>query len=382
MKMIMKVLKSDSRHILFLFSDTGGGHRSAAEAIIEALHLEYGKRVTTELLDFIKDYAPRPLNQMPAWYPYMVRVPDLWGVNYQLSDGWRRTRAVLNVAYPYTRWSLKRMTQQHPADLIVSVHPLATSQILRALGKPRPLFATVVTDLVTTHAFWYEPEVDLCIVPTEGARQRALKYRVPEAKIRVVGLPVADRFCQPAQDRQALRQELGWPENQPMVLLVGGGDGMGPLGKTAEAIAAARLPVGMAVVTGRNKKLKESLEARSWPLYAKIYGFVRNMPDMMQAANILVTKAGPGTICEALNAGLPMILYSRLPGQEDGNISYVVEEGAGVWAPDPEQIVAVLRTWLEQPEKLAQASANCQRIARPQAARQIACLLGKMVRLD
>ena len=220
---MMKDQKSDPKHILFLFSDTGGGHRSAAEAIVEALKLEYGGRVTTELLDFIKDYAPLPLNQAPAWYPYMVRVPDLWGVNYQLSDGWRRTRAVLNVAYPYTRWSLKRMKQEHPADLIVSVHPLATSQILRALGKPRPPFVTVVTDLVTTHAFWYEPEVDLCIVPTEGARRRALKYRMPEAKIRVVGLPVADRFCQPVQDRQALRRELGWPEDLPMVLLVGGG---------------------------------------------------------------------------------------------------------------------------------------------------------------
>ena len=199
--------KPTPKHILFLFSDTGGGHRSAAEAITEALALEYGEQVTTELLDFIKEYAPHPLNQMPAWYPYMVRVPDLWGVNYQLSDGWRRTRAVLNVAYPYTYRALNRMKQEHTADLIVSVHPLATSQILRALGKPRPLFATVVTDLVTTHAFWYEPEVDLCIVPTEGAKRRALKYRVPESKIRVVGLPVADRFCQSVQDKQALRQE-------------------------------------------------------------------------------------------------------------------------------------------------------------------------------
>ena len=373
---------TNSKHILFLFSDTGGGHRSAAEAIVEALQLEYGSRITTELLDFIKTYAPPPLNQAPAWYPYMVRVPDLWGVNYQLSDGWRRTRAVLNIAYPYTYRSIKRMFQDHPSDLIVSVHPLGTSQVLRAMSKPRPLFVTVVTDLVTTHAFWYEPDADLCIVPTEGAKRRAVKYRVPESKIRVVGLPVADRFCQPVQDSRALRQALGWPEDLPMTLLVGGGDGMGPLGKTAEAIAAARLPLGMAIVTGRNAKLKESLEARKWPVFTKVYGFVRNMPDMMQAADILVTKAGPGTICEALNAGLPMILYSRLPGQEDGNISYVVQEGAGIWAPEPDQIVTAVRTWLEKPDQYAQAEANCRRIARPHAARQIARLLGEMVGLD
>ena len=77
-----------------------------------------------------------------------------------------------------------------------------------------------------------------------------------------------------------------------------------------------------------------------------------------------------------------MILYSRLPGQEDGNISFVAEEGAGVWAPTPEQIVSALRTWLVHPEKLAQAAANCRRIATPQASRQIAHLLGGMVGLE
>jgi 1,2-diacylglycerol 3-beta-galactosyltransferase len=65
------------------------------------------------------------------------------------------------------------------------------------------------------------------------------------------------------------------------------------------------------------------------------------------AADVLVTKAGPGTICEALNAGLPMALYSRLPGQEEGNIDYVCKNGAGVWAPHPECIVAALRNWVE-----------------------------------
>ena len=86
----------------------------------------------------------------------------------------------------------------------------------------------------------------------------------------------------------------------------------------------------------------------------KIYGFVREMPEFMRAADILVTKAGPGTISEAFIAGLPMILYSRMPGQEDGNVTYVVEKGAGVWAPEADLVVDTLRSWLEQPGLLAQ----------------------------
>jgi 1,2-diacylglycerol 3-beta-galactosyltransferase len=70
-----------------------------------------------------------------------------------------------------------------------------------------------------------------------------------------------------------------------------------------------------------------------------VYGFVQDMPDFMRAADVLITKAGPGTISEAFIAGLPMILYSRLPGQEDGNVGYVVDNGAGVWAPRPDAVV-------------------------------------------
>ena len=95
----------------------------------------------------------------------------------------------------------------------------------------------------------------------------------------------------------------------------------------------------------------------------------------MQAADILVTKGGPGTISEALNAHLPVIIYTFLPGQEEGNISYVVDEGAGVYAPESKQVVAVIQDWIENPDLRQKVVNACQRLARPQAARQIARIL-------
>jgi 1,2-diacylglycerol 3-beta-galactosyltransferase len=106
------------------------------------------------------------------------------------------------------------------------------------------------------------------------------------------------------------------------------------------------------------------------------------MPDFMQAADILVTKAGPGTISEAFNAGLPMILYSHLPGQEDGNIGYVTSQGAGVWAPRPDQIVAALKNWIDHPDHWSQAASASRRLARPGAARRIARILATQVGID
>ena len=77
------------------------------------------------------------------------------------------------------------------------------------------------------------------------------------------------------------------------------------------------------------------------------------MPDFMRASDILLTKAGPGTISEALIAGLPIILYHRISGQEEGNVSYVIDEGAGVWAPETEDIIETLKYWLENPFQTA-----------------------------
>lgn len=367
---------SNSRpQIVFLFSDTGGGHRSATEAIIEAINLEYKDQVITEMVDIFKDYAPRPLNSMPDLYPKMVRVQQVWGLGYYLSNGDRRARLLMGTAYPYVRRSMLNLVQHHPADLYVSVHPLANVPVLRTLGERRPPYVTVVTDLVTTHALWYHRKTNLCIVPTQEAERRAIKFGLKADQVRVVGLPVADRFCQPVGSKQELRAQMNWPQNLPIILLVGGGEGMGPLEKTAQAINSAHLPATLVVICGRNVGLKKRLEAIRWEIPTFIYGFTREMPAFMQAADILVTKAGPGTISEALNAGLPMVLYSRLPGQEDGNVSFIVSEQAGVWAPRAESIVAALQKWLLKPHLRDQAAENARRLANPKAARQIAHIL-------
>jgi 1,2-diacylglycerol 3-beta-galactosyltransferase len=365
----------DCPHILFLFSDTGGGHRSAAEAIVEAIQIEYGERISTGMVDIFKQYAPLPLNRMPELYPHFVRIPQAWGLGYRLSDGHHRARFITASAYPYIRNSIRALINRHPSNLIVSVHPLANAPIIRALGKQRPPFIIMVTDLVTTHALWYHRGADLCLVPTDTAYRRALKCGLKPTQLQVVGLPVADRFCRPEGNLLEKRVQLGWPLEHPIVLLVGGGEGMGPLEKTALSIAAARLPITLVIVAGRNKELKSRLEARQWPTPTLVYGFVREMPDFMRAADILVTKAGPGTISEAFIAGLPMILYSRLPGQEDGNVTYVTSNGAGIWAPRPDHIVPKLQEWLDNPDQRHKASDAARRLARPQAARMVAHIL-------
>jgi 1,2-diacylglycerol 3-beta-galactosyltransferase len=369
-------------HILFLFSDTGGGHRSATEAIIEALRLEYADTFSVEMVDIFKDYAPRPLNRLPDWYPHMVKAPQLWGASFYATNGRPQARAITATMWPVAARTARQIIRNHPSDVVVTVHPLATSFILKALGKQkRPPFITVVTDMVTTHALWFDNRSDLIFVPTESAREKAIQYGMEDDKIMVVGQPVARKYCVPAGRKDALREKLGWPQDRIIVLAVGGGEGMGPLAKTARAIAEAGLDIALVVVAGRNERLKSSLEKHHWPVPTFIYGFTREMPDFMRAADVLVTKAGPGTIAEAFNAHLPIILYARLPGQEDGNVTYVRESGAGVWASTPKRVVATLRKWVERPEARAKVVEACRRAARPDASAVIAHQIGERLGL-
>jgi 1,2-diacylglycerol 3-beta-galactosyltransferase len=369
-------------HILFLFSDTGGGHRSAAESIIEALTLQYADSFTAEMVDIFKEYAPRPLNRMPDWYPYMVKAPDLWGASFRITDGRARARAITATFWPVAARYARRIINQHPSDLVVTVHPFGNSFILKALGSNRPPFITVVTDMVTTHALWFDQRADVICVPTENARQRAIDYGMKPEKVVVVGQPIAAKYCAPLGDKVALRRALGWPEDKFTVVAVGGGEGMGPLAQTARAIGESGLDLSLVVVAGRNERLKNSLQAMNWNIPAFIYGFTREMPDFMRAADVLVTKAGPGTIAEALAAHLPLILYARLPGQEDGNVTFVRQTNTGVWAPTHQRVVATLRRWYHHPEERQKVVEACMRAARPQASFEIARIIANQLHLE
>lgn len=372
----------DKPKILFLFSDTGGGHRSASEAIIEALHLAYPNQFETEMIDIFREYAPLPLNYAPEIYPKLSKMPKMWGIGYKASDGLRQTKMIYKALMPYVRLSLQRLLYDHPCDLIVSVHQLVNIPLVNVKEIDYPRFVTVVTDLVSTHVAWYADGADFIIVPTIMAAEKAISLGVTPEKVKVIGQPIAEKYTLPPQDEDALREKFGWKKNTPTILMVGGGEGMGPLAEHAFAINRAKLDVQLVIIAGRNEELKQHLESQAWNMPVKVYGFVQEMPEFMHASTVLITKAGPGTISEAFIAGLPLILYSKMPGQEDGNVTYVVEKGAGVWAPEPSIVVGTLTDWLAHPEKMKMISENAKKLANPKATRLIAKELANQIELS
>jgi len=363
-------------HVVIYFTDAGGGHRAAAEAIVEALHLEYGDALITEMVDFFRDRGPRPFRRAPELYPTLVKT-GLWQTSFRATDGRSRARVITASLWPALRQFARELVREHPADLIVSVHAFANTVLLKALGADRPPFYTVVTDFATIHALWFDKRADRIFLPAEAARERGVKYHMDPEKLEVVGFPVLDRYCRPPGRRRALRRQLGWPLDKPIALVVGGGEGMGPVARIARSIDESGLDLAQVIVAGRNSRLKATLEAYKWENPTFIYGFTREMPDFLYAVDVLVTKAGGATIAEALNAGVPVILYARLAGQEDGNVTFVVQAGAGIYAPTNQLVVRALTRWISRPGEREQIAENARRAARPDAARTIARAIGQ-----
>jgi len=364
------------KRILILFSDTGGGHRAAAEAIRDALLIRHPNEVSIDMVDVFRTYSPFPFKYMPEMYPWIVsRSKTGWGVGYDFTNTRNKARLIQQGIYVSLEKSLLKMLREHPADLILSVHSLLTRTMMQGLMQfeKRPPFMVVVTDLVSTHMFWYDKAVDRCLVPTQPAYDRGLQSGLSPDQMRVTGLPVHPNFAGRLTDKASARQELGWDANLPAILMVGGGEGMGALYETARAVNDMRLKCQIIVIAGRNAVLKHKLESDRWNQPTHVYPFVTNMPVLMAASDILVSKAGPATISEACIAGLPVILYDAIPGQETGNVEYVVENNAGIYAPSPTEASEAVAKWLgEGPEGLKRHSDSARLLGRPNAVWEIA----------
>jgi 1,2-diacylglycerol 3-beta-galactosyltransferase len=363
------------KKLLVLMSNTGGGHRSVAEAIAEATTHLYGDAVQTEIVDALAHHTPFPLNRVDRLYaPAVSHAPWLWQLLWWLTDSPQRARRFFAALRPWVGPTLRRLFLASQPDAVVSVHPAFNHLgvwTLRQMRWQTP-FVTVVTDLVRAHPFWLCPQVDLCLTPTKAARRDAFCAGVPPEKTQVTGLPVSLKFCQGRPEKQLARARLDLCPDRPVVLLMGGGEGVGRLYKVARAVAEARPPAQMVVIAGRNEKLRRRLAATGWEIPTRIVGFVANIPQWMAAADVLVTKAGPGVISEAFIAGLPLVLSGAIPGQEVPNVGYVVARGAGVAETDPTCVAA----WLAQrlrpgDETLAHMAAAARRLARPEAALQV-----------
>jgi len=336
MQQLWDMRASTPKTILFLISDTGGGHRAAATAITQAIHHLYPAKYITHVHDIWAHETPWPINQMPRAYAWLTKSGRpiwrwLWA---SMSHSWVHN-GLFAAMTPLIEHRLVGYLQSHQPSLVVSVHPLMNHLgmgMVKQANMDTP-FATVVTDLITIHPVWVCPDVACCLVPTEAAYDAAIAYGLTRKQVKHCGYPVRLEFinsdCKSAS------------ENQPTILIVENN-------QTAAIVSA-------------------------------LLQFVDNIAALLHSADLLITKAGPGMISEAIVAGIPMILSSYIPGQEWGNLAYVEGNGVGRYIDEPSEIAHTAQQWLlsknSKNDMLSQMAVNAKQIAKPQAVFEIAQIL-------
>ncbi len=372
-----------TKRVLFLISDTGGGHRSGSQAIGAALDEIDGETRYEWRIDDIATHCTFPLSQLgPAYSAALRFAPPIYGALFHATNGRRRYRTIVRFCEPLYRERLRDSFLMYRPDVIVSVHPLLNHAALRAradAGLRVPLI-TVITDLGRVHEGWLLPEADLTVVPAPEVFQRALDRGVPRERLRLLGHPVHPKFEDVSETKAEIRKSLGLPSDGPIALLMAGGEGGGKLLPTTLALAKSRLPFHLVVVTGRNVALKAKLEelAPQLPTPMTVLGFRNDVPELMRASDLLVTKAGPGAIAEASIAEVPVVVYDFVPGQERGNLDYVRTNGIGVVALTAAQVVTSVTRIVHNQERLVAMRAKQTSIAPRGSSRRIAELIAEV----
>ncbi len=374
-----------TKRALFLISDTGGGHRSAANAITAALDEIQEPFRWEHRVEDVAAHCSFPLTQLGLGYSMALRyAPPVYGALYYATNGRRRYKALVRFCEPLYRERLRDLFTSYKPDVIVSVHPLLNHAALRARADAqmnRVPIVTVITDLGKVHESWLTPEADAIVVPAREVFDRALSRGVSPTRLRLLGQPIHPRFDDVAGSKDDLRESLGLPKDKLVVMLMAGGEGGGKLLPTTLALARARLPIHLLVVCGRNDHLREKLDEMSvtLPTPMTVLGFTEKIPEYFRAVDLLVTKAGPGSLAEANAAQLPVVVYDYVPGQERGNVDFVRNNGLGAIAlHGSHDVVEAVRSLIRTPLRLEQIRLNQEIVAPKRSSRRIAALIAQI----
>lgn len=359
-----------TKKILIISSDhTGHGHKSITEALSEKIaaypsaeiHVVDGFSLGGLSLDKIGK----------AYGPITRRAESLWKMIWNLSAA---TPATVNhLIEALIEKKFLALLEDIKPDIILSVHPNFVGSILNILEKKNihiP-FIILIADLVNIYPLWVDERADYIISPTAEAQKLCIEdYGMPSHTIKVLGLPVRSRFFRKTTNRKEC-YENGTPLK---CLVMGGGEGAGNMKKIAQNLLD-HFDGTVSIVAGRNEKLKRLLEQSLKEKYGdrvKIYGFTRNIHQLMFQSDIIFTRASPNVMYEAVASNTPLFITGALPGQEADNPDFAERANLGIVCTDPSGIKETLSRLLEnKAEKLNFIIKSQRRFMNPHAAEDI-----------
>ncbi len=366
--------------VLILTADAGFGHRSAANAVAEALQLRYGSDVDVVIANPL-DHKSTPafLRDSQADYDRWVKeVPELYQLGYLASDSAIPTHILERTLGLLLLESMRETIASHQPDVILCTYPMYQSAVITNFNLhtiPRVPLYTVITDLYSIHRLWFHRKIDGCLVPNQHVAELAANAGISPRRTIITGIPVHPNISLEKRSPGEIRAELGWQPEIPTILAVGSSRVEHMMDKL-EVINHFGFPLQLVVVAGRNEPFYQHLQEVEWHVPVHLYDFVENMPSLQRSSDLIVCKAGGLIVTESLACGLPMILVEVIPGQESGNAEYVVSSGAGDLVETPLQMLETLHHLMSDGGKLLRERARrAHMLGQPEAACKVATIL-------
>jgi processive 1,2-diacylglycerol beta-glucosyltransferase len=361
--------------VLILMASYGAGHRQAARAIGEALR-DKRPELAIATADYVDLVSPAFNRVTQSAYVLSVKyVPAAFGWFYHGTSRIGPRSGFQRYLNSLGRRRVLRLLAERQPRVVVCTFPTQAGVISELVGRGavRVPTVTVITDN-TVHSQWIHPHTDRYCVSAEEIAAGVVARGIPPDRVHVTGIPIRPVFRRRFDRAETLRR-LELDPDRPTVLVMSGAFGM-LTGVVAACRTLLELPEApqIVLVTGRDRKLaddvRSALGGRDRPL--RVLGFVDEIAPLMQAAEVLVTKAGGLTTSEALASRLPMVIYKPIPGQEEANTAFLTRHGAARAVRTARQLAACVRELLAEPDRLEAMRAACERLGRPDAAAAVA----------
>lgn len=359
--------------LAILSVSAGAGHIRAAEAMRSVAETKGLSAVHIDLMDLVPKLFKKLYSE--TYIDLVNHVPELWGYMYNLSDKSKKSllRDLLQRIERLNTRKLFKVLKDEAPDHILCTHFLPPQLLSRAIEKEK--FSAPVWVQVTDfdiHRLWVHEHMQGYFVASDEVAWRLADRGIENDKINVTGIPIMPDFKKRFNKSEVL-DSMNLKKNTPTLILMAGGAGVGDMNQIAERILNMNLKLQIIALAGKNKKLLAQLNELANKHQGKLVpmGFTTEIEKFMHVSDFAVTKPGGLTSSECLAMGLPMIIISPIPGQEERNSDYLLEHKAALKAYDTAGLEFKVQQLVQHPDRLSAMRKHAKSIGRADAASDV-----------
>lgn len=369
--------------ILNLTVSAGSGHGKAAEAVKDYFSENYKDiDIDMKIVNTLKYINPLVDKLVIGSYlNALKKTPSIYGKLFAYAENDDAVSNVTQVINDFLSKKINNLIRTFDPDIIVCTHffPLEMVSILKRKRKINMPVIAIITDYAP-HSIWFYSHIDAYVIPHEDFVQDLIEKGISKDTIYPYGIPISEKFLE-VMDQRECRHSLGLDTEKLTLLLMGGGLGMGNIRTIFEQLAFSNLPLQLIACTGSNLKLKNQLIDISSRCNKQtlIYDFTDNVSTLMSACDILVSKPGGLTVTESINKHKPIIITSAIPGHEERNADYLLNNGIAARVKDTDSIVSLIKQLTISSTRLNHMRESAMEKSKPDATKRTCELIISLV---